>query len=637
MAPEKQGAGEYKAPTPEALQELKDCANRMRISCIKATGAAKSGHPTSCASAADVMAALFFHAMNHNLKHPRDPASDRFVMSKGHAAPLLYAAWVEAGHVKMEDFLGLRKLGNVLEGHPTPRLDFVDVATGSLGQGLSCSAGMAYTAKHFDHASYRVYCLIGDGESAEGSVWEAAAFAAHYKLDNLVAIFDVNRLGQSRDTALAHATDVYKARLEAFGWTTLVVDGHDMAAVCGALFAAKSARGQGKPIAIVAKTFKGRGVPDIEDQENWHGKPLPADKADAAIASLSAASTNKDGPIKLCPGVPADKLDVVNPKSAEKICLSKPPAYTVGDKVATRAAYGTALVKLGEGCDRVVVLDGDVSNSTFSDKFRKAFPDRYIECFIAEQNLVGVGIGCGTRARTIPFASTFATFFSRAYDQLRMGGISGANLKLCGSHVGVSIGEDGPSQMGLEDIAMFRALPGCVVFYPSDAVSTERAVELAARQPGLVFIRTGRPANPVLYANDAAFAVGKGHAVRSGDAAVVVAAGVTLHEALTAADALAKDGLKVAVFDPFTIKPFDRDGLLGLVKAAGGKVVVVEDHYPEGGIGDAVNQALYNCGLVLKQRHLAVRGVAKSGPSDALLKEFGISADHITAAVKEIQ
>lgn len=635
MPVQQSSAGEYTAPDGTTLAELRDAANRMRVASIKATTAAKSGHPTSCASAADIVSALFFHAMNHSLKEPRDPNSDRFVMSKGHAAPLLYAAWAEAGHIAPEELLKLRQFGHSLEGHPTPRLDFVDVATGSLGQGLSAAAGMAYGGKYFDKASYRVYCLLGDGEAAEGSVWEAAAFASEYGLDNLIAIIDCNRLGQSRDTALGHRTDVYKARLEAFGWHTIVIDGHDMGAICGALFTAKSGRGGGKPIAIVAKTFKGQGIEGQADLVGFHGKPIPADAAPAICEAILARCNNKTGPIKVCASEAKKDAPTMAVATGK---LSNPPAYSVGEKVATRAAYGTALVKLGEANNRVVALDAEVSNSTFSDKFRKTFPDRYVECFIAEQNMVGVAVGLASRGRTIPFASTFATFFTRAFDQLRMGAISSANIKLVGSHVGVSIGEDGPSQMGLEDIAMFRTLPGAVVLYPSDAVATERAVELAAQTTGIVFIRTGRPANPVLYANDTEFAVGKGRSLRSGTAALVVAAGVTLHEAVKASDELAEAGLEVALYDPFSIKPMDEATVAELAGKAGGRVVVVEDHYPEGGIGDAVRQALDSApGLQLRMKHLAVREIPRSGPADKLLDAFGISARHIVQAVKDLQ
>jgi len=621
----------YHCPDAAMVQELKDLANKLRIHSIRMTNAAKSGHPTSCCSAAEIMSVLFFHTMRYDPRAPRDPNSDRFVLSKGHAGPVLYAAWVEAGHIKPEEILKLRQLDSDLEGHPTPRLDFVDVATGSLGQGLSVACGMAYTSKHFDKSSYRVYCLLGDGESAEGSVWEALHFASHYKLDNLTAIFDINRLGQSEATSLGHQIDVYKHRLEAFGWNAIVVDGHDIEQLCKAFHTARETTGQ--PTAIIAKTFKGKGIQGVEDQLDWHGKPL-GDKADAAIAAIMGQIKNQ-GPNKLMPSTPVKDAAVI--EGHEKLALSKPPGYKIGEKVATRLAYGTALQKLGEANKRVVAMDGDVKNSTYSQKFHDAFPDRFIECFISEQNMVGVAIGCGTRGRTIPFCSTFATFYSRTFDQLRMGAISMANIKCCGSHAGVSIGEDGPSQMGLEDIALFRTLPGSTVFYPSDAVSTERAVELAANKQGICFIRTGRPAQPVIYKNDEVFEIGKAKIVMqsANDKALVIGAGITLTEALKAADHLQQTGVHVCVVDPFTIKPLDAHTLIEQARRVGGKVVSVEDHYAEGGLGEAVAAVFGEVpGVTLKR--LAVTTLPRSGPPDALVEKYGISATHIAAAVKEL-
>ncbi|MBN3279092.1 TKTL2 protein, partial [Polyodon spathula] len=558
----------YHKPDEKTLQGLRDMANKLRIHSIKATCASSSGHPTSCCSAAEIMSVLFFNTMKYKTTDPRNANNDRFIMSKGHAAPILYAAWAEIGYVKEADLLNLRKIDCELEGHPTPKLAFVDVATGSLGQGLGAACGMAYTGKHFDKASYRVFCLMGDGESSEGAVWEAMAFASHYQLDNLVAIFDVNRLGQSEAAPLKHDTEVYRKRCEAFGtsiaialatladkayasaalsmtsvilhglegqvgslsplvkvdpctstvtmcqmvgnmpkptswapavcsrasavletegaesgllqdnWNTYVVDGHDVEELSKALWQAQQVKD--KPTAIVAKTFKGKGIQGVEDQDNWHGKPIPKDKVDAILADLQGRiQTNK----LLYPEQPVEDAPVVDISS---MCMPSPPDYKIGDKMATRRAYGLALAKLGEASDRVVALDGDTKNSTFSDLFKKAHPERFIECFIAEQNMashppsVSVAMGCATRDRNVAFASTFAAFLSRAYDHIRMGAISQSNVNLCGSHCGVSIGEDGPSQMALEDLAMFRAIPTCTVFYPSDAVSTEKAVELSA-------------------------------------------------------------------------------------------------------------------------------------------------------------
>lgn len=623
--------GDYHRPSAKTVQDLKDIANRLRVHSIRATNASKSGHPTSCCSMAEIMSLLFFNTMKYNPQEPRDPSSDRFVLSKGHAAPILYAAWAEAGLFPEEDLLKLRKIDCDLEGHPTPRLSFVDVATGSLGQGLSCAAGMAYTGKHFDKGSYRVYCVIGDGESAEGSIWEALSFAGYYQLDNLVAIFDINRLGQSEPTMFQHKMDVYKQRLESFGLNTYLVDGHDIEALLKALHDASEFKG--KPTAILAKTYKGKGIPGIEDEENWHGKPL-GEKANDAVEEILKSVVNN---VPASPYVKSPSGDVP-PVDDSPISLSEPPSYKLGEMVATRLAYGTALVKLGANSKRVIALDGDTKNSTFSDKFRKAYPDRYVECFIAEQNLIGVAVGCSTRGRTIPFTSTFATFYTRAFDQLRMAAISQANIKCCGSHAGISIGEDGPSQMGLEDISLFRSLPGSTVFYPSDAVSTERACELAANTQGICFIRTSRPNTPVIYGNDEVFTVGKAKVVKKSDSdqVLLIGAGVTLFEALKAAELLEKDGINARVMDPFTVKPLDAEAVRANAKECGGRIITIEDHYPQGGLGDAVSAAVGCCREIVMRR-LAVTGLPRSGPSARLMEMFGISAKNIVEAVNEFK
>ncbi|XP_077580348.1 transketolase-like protein 2 [Stigmatopora nigra] len=618
----------YQKPNEETLQALKDVANRLRIHSIQATCASNSGHPTSCCSAAEIMSVLFFHTMRYKPADPRNQCNDRFVLSKGHAAPILYAAWAEAGFVDESALLNLRKLDSDLEGHPTPKLAFVDVATGSLGQGLSAACGMAYTAKHFDKSSYRVYCLMGDGECSEGSVWEAMAFASFYKLDNLVAIMDVNRLGQSDPAPLQHQMDIYRKRCEAFGWNTYVVDGHSVEQLCEAFSNAQKCTG--KPTCIVAQTFKGKGLKGIEDKINWHGKPIPKDMVDGLLQDL------KDQ-IKF----PKNTLSVKKPNEDAApanlglIAMATPPQYKKGDKMATRRAYGVALEKMGQASNRVVALDGDTKNSTFSDTFRKAFPDRFIECFIAEQNMVGIAIGCACRERTVAFASTFAAFMSRAYDQIRMGAISQSDVNLVGSHCGVSIGEDGPSQMALEDLAMFRAIPTCTVFYPSDAVSTERAVELAANTKGICFIRTSRPDTAVLYSGDEKFEIGSAKVVRqsANDLVTVIGAGVTLHEALAAADILESEGKSIRVIDPFTIKPLDVHTILASAKATGGQIITVEDHYKEGGLGEAVLSAVgQERGIVVTR--LAVTGVPRSGQPQELLDLYGISAKHIVNTVR---
>lgn len=612
------------------IDNLNALADRLRINSVLATNASKSGHPSSCSSMAEILSVLFFREMRYKLSEPRDKSSDRFVLSKGHAAPILYAAWAEAGLFPTQDLLNLRKIDSDLEGHPTPRLNFIDVATGSLGQGLSVACGMAYVGKYFDKASYKTYCLIGDGESAEGSIWEALHFAGHYQLDNLCAIFDVNRLGQSEPTSLQHNMEVYRKRLDAFGFNAIVVDGHDVEQLCKAFDEEKLTRG--RPTAILAKTYKGYKFPDISDKDNWHGKPL-GDNSERVLASIRAQMATND--VKVSIAVPVEDAPVVD---ISNVRLSSAPAYKKGDMVATRLAYGTALFKLAENNSRVIGLDGDTKNSTYSEKIKKVSADRYIECFIAEQNLVGVAIGAGCRDRTIPFVSTFAAFFTRAFDQLRMGAISQTNINCVGSHAGISIGEDGPSQMALEDLGMFRSIPGSTVFYPSDAVSCERAAELAANTKGVCFIRTSRPNTAVLYDNEEPFQVGKAKMVLShgqDDQMLLVGAGVTLHEALKAAAQLDAAGVKVSVMDPFTIKPIDQEALVREARRCGGRVLTVEDHYPEGGLGEAVCAALADQRDVVVKR-LAVDRVPRSGPPDVLLDLFGINARAIVAAAKQL-
>jgi transketolase len=605
---------------------LKNMAEQLRIDSIESTTAAGSGHPTSCCSMAEITSVLFFDEMHYDVSDPHNPNNDRFVLSKGHAAPILYAAWSRAGLFPPEHLLTLRKIDSDLEGHPTPRLSFVDVATGSLGQGLSAGCGIAFTGKYVDQGDYRVYVLMGDGESQEGSVWEAASFASHYKLDNLVGIVDVNRLGQSEPTMLQHHMEIYKARFDAFGWHSIVIDGQDIDAVKKAFTEARNMKD--KPTMILAKTHKGAGIPGIEDKDNWHGKAL-GDKTDAAVAAIKARMTGEGG---LKPKAPSSRL-----KPATRPNLTPPKlGHKLGDKVATRVAYGEALVKLGEQSKEVVALDGDVKNSTYSDKFKAAFPDRFVECFIAEQNLVGVSLGMATRGK-VPYASTFAAFFTRAFDQIRMGAISLAKVVFAGSHAGVSIGEDGPSQMALEDLAMFRSIPDGLVFYPSDAVSTAAALALAGNHQGIAFIRTSRPATPVIYKEDEPFEVGKAKIVRQSDKdqVTVIGAAVTLVEATKAADELAKEGIAIRIIDPFTIKPIDRATILASAKQTGGKVITVEDHYPEGGIGDAVAGALSEeTGIAVYK--LAVTEMPHSGQPDELVDKYGISARHIVAKVKEI-
>jgi transketolase len=606
------------------IELLKGIANQLRIHSITSTTAAGSGHPTSCCSAADVVATLFFAHMRYDAKNPHYYNNDRFILSKGHAAPLLYAAWAETGLFPASDLLTLRKFTSNFEGHPTLRLPFVDVATGSLGQGLSVGAGMALAAR-LDKLDYNTYVLLGDGEIAEGSVWEAASFAGIYKLNNLIAIVDANRLGQSEATAFGHDIGVYAKRFDAFGWRVEVIDGHDIEEIVEVL----SGIGlDDKPLVLIAKTYKGAGVSFLQDQDGWHGKPLNKEEADKAIAELQPSS-------KTGIGVPIPAPNQL-PAPANTVPASYPAInYKLGDKVATREAYGIALARIGEVDQRIVALDGDTKNSTYADKFFKKFPERSTECYIAEQNLVGVATGFGTRGK-VPFASTFATFFTRAADQIRVAGISQANLKLVGSHVGVSIGEDGPTQMGLEDLAMMRAVVGSVVLYPSDAVSTEKLLEQMALAKGVHFLRTSRPKSPVIYGNDEQFLVGGVKVLRqnTGDKVTVVAAGVTLHEALKAADALKAEGVGITVIDAYSIKPLGKKEILAAAQKTNNTVITVEDHYSEGGLGDAVAGELSVDGI--KVHKLAVNGLPRSGKAEELLAHFGIDAGAIAKKVKSL-
>eukprot|EP00094_Tigriopus_californicus_P011598 TCALIF_11203-PA protein Name:"Similar to Tktl2 Transketolase-like protein 2 (Mus musculus)" AED:0.15 eAED:0.16 QI:0/0/0/0.88/0.75/0.88/9/0/585 len=567
----------------------------------------------------------------YDVAEPKSASNDRFVLSKGHAAPILYAAWAEAGLFPVSELQKLRKLDSDLEGHPTPRLNFIDVATGSLGQGLSVACGMAYVGKNLDKAPYRTYCLMGDGESMEGNVWEAMTFAGFYKLDNLCAIIDVNRLGQSDPTPLQHDMEQYKNRVESFGFHGIVVDGHDINELVKAFD--EAANTKGKPTCILAKTFKGHDFPEIADLMNWHGKAL-GDKSASVVEHLKGLLQNASAPNPKIEGPSGAAPDV----SIKDVKLSSPPNYKLGDALATRQAYGTALAKVCENNPRVIALDGDMKNSTFSQNVTKQFPERYIECFICEQNLVGVGIGAACRDRTVAFVSTFACFLTRAFDNFRMGVISQTNINVAGSHCGVSIGEDGPSQMALEDLAMFRTLPGATVFYPSDAVATERAVELAANTKGITFIRLSRPATTIVYANDEVFEIGKAKVVKQSDSdkVLVVAAGVTLDEAVKAAKNLEASGVNVRVLDPFTVKPLDAEGVIKNALECGGRIVTVEDHYPEGGIGSAVADVVSGRrDIVLKK--LCVQEVPRSGPPKILIEKYGIGADSIVKAVNEIK
>ena len=609
------------------LTLLQNKAAQLRIESVRATSEAGSGHPSSCCSAADIVAALFFSVMRYDPRNPKAPNTDRFVLSKGHAAPLLYAAWAEAGLFPKSDLLKLRTLTSDLEGHPTPRLSFVDMATGSLGQGLAAGIGLALNAKRLEKSAARTYVLMGDGESVEGSVWESVELARQFSLDNLCAIVDVNRLGQSDPTMLQHDMKAYKSRWAGFGWNALVVDGHNHKALLAAF--ANAARTKGKPTVVLAKTFKGKGISFMENHPSWHGKPIPkGEETQKAIDELTKR-------IRLTKAVPKFKLPASGSTRTPSAKSMAPPAYKIGDSIATREAFGAALAALGEANPSVVALDADVKNSTYTDKFGKQFPNRFFENFIAEQNMLGAAAGLSACGK-IPFVATFAAFFTRAYDFIRMAAISGSNIKLVGTHVGVSIGEDGPSQMGLEDIAMMGAQPGVTVLYPSDGTCTYRLVEAAAQHKGMVYIRAGRPKSPVLYGSEERFHIGGSKVLRqsASDVVTIAAAGVTLFEALKAYDQLKASGIAVRVIDLYSIVPIDRTTLLDSARATHDRMLTVEDHYAHGGLGDAVLGAVGTEGI--KVHKLAVRVIPHSGKPDELVDHFGIGARSIVEAVKQI-
>jgi transketolase len=580
-------------------------------------------------SAAEIMASLFFGEMRFDPKNPQHALADRFVLSKGHAAPILYAAWAEAGLFDRAELLKLRRIDSDLEGHPTPRLPFVDVATGSLGQGLCAAIGIALNARRIG-SDARTYVLMGDGESAEGSVWEAAQSAVHHRLDTLCAITDVNALGQSRATQWGHHMEEFATRWRAFGWHAIVVDGHDLGALRAACDEARATKGQ--PTMILARTEKGKGCAAVEGKDGWHGKAFKKGaEADAVIAEIEARFVKTDEVAAVRPvAAPAPK-----PAPAADYGKMPAPGYALGDKVATREAYGTALAALGGVDPSVVALDADVGNSTYSNRFEKAHPERFYENFIAEQVMVGAAMGFAARG-AIPFPSTFACFLSRAADFIRMAGISNVNVKLAGSHAGISIGEDGPSQMALEDLALMRAVPNCTVLYPCDAVSAERLVVAMAATPGPAYMRTSRPKTEVIYAPTEAFPVGGSKVLRQSDAdaATVVAAGVTVFEALKAYDLLKKDGIAVRVIDAYSVQPIDGATLVASGRATGGLIVTVEDHYAAGGLGDAVAEAVAD--EPIRVHRLAVREVPRSGQPAELLDRYGISAAHVVDAVRRL-
>jgi transketolase len=608
----------------QTLDDVRELAQQLRVDSIRCSTAAGSGHPTSSMSAADLMAVLLARHFRYDWQRPEAPANDHLIFSKGHASPLLYSMFKAAGVVSDDELVnGYRRFGSRLQGHPTPVLPWVDVATGSLGQGLPDGVGVALAGRYLDELPYRVWVLCGDSEMAEGSMWEAFDKAAYYRLANLTAIVDVNRLGQRGPTELGWDLDAYARRIEGFGCRGIPIDGHDLGEIDKAL---ADAAGADRPTVILARTRKGRGFSEIEDRENWHGKPLPAEMAERAIVELG-------GERHLTVRGPQPEGGSPRARPSGEVTL---PRYELGAKVATRKAFGESLAAVGARSN-VVALDGEVDNSTHAEDFAKAYPERYFEMFIAEQQLVAATVGMSVRGY-IPFAATFAAFFTRAYDFVRMAGISGANIRLCGSHAGVEIGADGPSQMALEDLAMMRAVHGSTVVYPSDATSAACLVREMAERTGIVYMRTTRGAYPVLYGPEEAFPIGGAKVVRSSpdDQVTLVGAGVTLHNCLAAADQLGRDGIRARVLDLYSVKPIDTDTLVAAAAATGDRLVVVEDHYPAGGIGSAVLEALNDAGHPVRIVHLAVRGLPGSGTAEELMEAAGISAGRVAQAAREL-
>jgi transketolase len=603
-------------------QELRELGQQLRVDAIRPAAAAKSGHPTSGMSAADLMAVLLANHLRYDFDSPKSPANDRLIFSKGHASTLLYAMFRAAGVIDDDELLTYRQFGSMLEGHPTPRIPWVDVATGSLGQGLPDGVGVALAGKKLDRLPFHVWVLSGDSELTEGSQWEAFEHAAYCELDNLTAILDVNRLGQRGETMWGWELDKYAQRAKAFGWHTIEIDGHDVNAIDAAYREAAETRG--RPTAIIARTIKGKGVKAVEDKNGWHGKAL--DNPDEAIEELGGVRNISVQVAKPEPGEPhrfeTGKLEL--------------PRYELGEEVATRKAYGEALAAVGAADGRVVALDGEVSNSTFAEIFAKAHPDRFFEMYIAEQQLVAAAVGLQV-LEWKPFASTFAAFLSRAYDFIRMAAISQANIRLSGSHAGVSIGEDGPSQMALEDIAALRAVHSSTVLHPCDANQTAKLVAAMAETDGIVYLRTLRPNTPVIYGPDEEFEIGGSRVLRSSDDddVTLVGAGITVHEALEAADALAEDGIVSRVIDLYSIKPIDTETLAAAAEATG-RLVTVEDHWPEGGLGDAVLAALAEADVHPQVQKLAVTDMPRSGKPAELMNAYGIDAEHIAAAARKL-
>ncbi len=617
----------------EKIPFLEHVAYQMRRWSIRMTSKAGSGHVSSSLSAADIIAALFFDVMHFDPDQFENPNNDRFILSKGHAVPILYAAWHELGKLTDQEVLTYRSFDSVLEGHPTLRFPYAEAATGSLGIGLSIGVGEALAAKQAKR-DYKTFVLMGDSEVSEGSIWEAAQLATYYKLNNIIGIIDCNRLGQSTPTMEALEGDGperFKKMFDAFGWQSEIVDGHDMQSLVTVLEKARTKAD--RPVMIIARTKKGYGVALMEDKEGFHGKALKDDQEKQALEQLrerfaDAASYSDSYQWK--------SQEPAKEAASKKQVVQMPlPAYKKGEEIPTRKAYGQSLVALGGVCEQVVSLDGEVKNSTYAELFEKAYPDRFYQCFIAEQNMIGMGIGFDRRG-FISFISTFASFFSRAHDQLRMAAIGQASLRLAGSHAGVSIGQDGPSQMGLEDIAMMRGLPESIVLYPCDAVSTYKLVnEMANHHESISYLRTTRMATPVIYDPNESFPVGGCKVLKqsSSDQVLVIGAGVTLFEALKAHEELAKEGTSIAVIDLYSIKPLDVQTIISVARACKNRIITVEDHYPAGGIGEAVAAAVSTENIEVYR--LAVTHLPRSGQPEELLADAGINAEAIIKRVKQ--
>jgi transketolase len=605
-------------------ERWRELGQQLRVDSVRTSAVTNSGHPTSSMSAADLTAVLLDKYLRYDFDEPENPANDHLIFSKGHASPLLYSLYKAAGAISDEEFLTFRKLGSRLEGHPTPVLPWVDVATGSLGQGLPIAVGVALAGKRLDRIPYRVWALCGDSETAEGSMWEAFEHAAFEELDNLTAIIDVNRLGQRGETMHGWDLDSYTRRAQAFGWHAIAIDGHDVGEIDRAY--AEALETTGKPTVIVAKTIKGKGVSEVEDKGGFHGKAL--DDPEASIAELGGERNLTIEVHEPARGAQPHRFETGELEL---------PRYEVGSEVATRKAYGDALAAVGGADGLVVALDGEVSNSTYAEIFTAAHPERYFEMYIAEQQMVAAAVGMQVRGWK-PFASTFAAFLSRAYDFVRMAAVSRATLRLCGSHAGVSIGEDGPSQMALEDLAMMRAVHSSTVLYPCDGNQTAKLVAAMAGLEGISYLRTTRAATPVVYGPDEDFPVGDSRVLRSSesDEVAIIGAGITLHEALEAAEALTEDGIATRVIDCYSVKPIDAETLRAAAEATGGRIITVEDHWPEGGLGEAVLAALADLEEPAHVRVLAVEDMPGSGKPAELLAEAGIDAEHIAAAAREL-